>query len=126
MSLHFVYIIYPIVSVLPYIFALIYSGVMMQQLKQPGMECMGYDKEGEPVDATAKYLIMAKLCFSTSFIILVTSIILFVLNCLVQNTRAEVIYLIIKLIFDPIVSLSNLVVIPVTIFAQWSAPCHKI
>ena len=50
------------------IFYVIYSGIMMQLLKQSGLVCSGINKKGEQVDIVAKYLIMAKLCFATSII----------------------------------------------------------
>ena len=90
------------------------------------MVCTGFDKNGKEVDALAKYLIMAKLCFSTSLIIAVTNISAGLFSicskgpgvmsnlCKALNGCAGCAFF------------ANCVVIPVTIFAQYSKPCHKI
>ena len=90
------------------------------------MVCTGFDKNGEEVDALAKYLIMAKLCFSTSLIIAVTNIsagLFFICSkepglmtnlCKALNGCAGCAFC------------ANCIVIPVTIFAHYSKPCHKI
>ena len=90
------------------------------------MVCTGIDKNGKEVDALAKYLIMAKLCFSTSLIIAVTNISAGLFSicskgpgvmsnlCRALNGCAGCAFV------------ANCVVIPVTIFAEYSKPCHKI
>ena len=87
------------------------------------MVCTGFDKNGKEVDALAKYLIMAKLCFSTSLIVAVTNISAGISSiwpgkianlCKAINGCAGCAFF------------ANCVVIPVTIFAQYSKPCHKI
>ena len=90
------------------------------------MVCTGIDKNGKEVDALAKYLIMAKLCFSTSLIIAVTNISAGLFSicskgpgvmsnlCRALNGCAGCAFF------------ANCVVIPVTIFAEYSKPCHKI
>ena len=87
------------------------------------MVCTGFDKNGKEVDALAKYLIMAKLCFSTSLIVAVTNI-----SAGISSIWPGKIANLCKAIngCSGCAFFANCVVIPVTIFAQYSRPCHKI
>ena len=89
------------------------------------MECSGYNKKGELVDTLAKYLIMAKLCFSTSLIVAVTNISAGIFSII--SKEPGVMYNLCKALngFGGCAFFANCVVIPVTIFAQYSSPCHK-
>ena len=117
---------FPIIFSLPMIFYVVYSGIMMQQLKKPGIVCKGFDKNGDEVDALAKYLIMAKLCFSTSLIIAVTNISAGIFS--ICSKEPGVMTKLCKALNGcaGCAFFANCVVIPVTIFAQYSRPCHKI
>ena len=113
-------VVFPLVYSLPIIFYVIYSGIMMQQLKQPGMECSGYNKKGELVDTLAKYLIMAKLCFSTSLIVAVTNISAGIFSIISKEPGKM--FTLCKALnaCGGCAFFANCVVIPVTIFAQYS------
>ena len=89
------------------------------------MNCTGYNKKGDLVDTRAKYLIIAKLCFSTSLIMAVFSI--FGGCCIVLSefkgprTQLSIAYI----VCAGSAFFANVVMIPLTIFSEYSLPCHK-
>ena len=94
------------------------------------MNCTGYNKKGDLVDTRAKYLIIAKLCFSTSLIMAFFSIFaLCYIAASIANGPADK-GMKINLTLTYIVCAGsalfpNVVMIPLTIFSKYSLPCHK-
>ena len=94
------------------------------------MNCTGYNQKGDLVDTRAKYLIIAKLCFSTSLIMAFFSIFaLCYIAASIANGPADK-GMKINLTLTYIVCAGsalfpNVVMIPLTIFSKYSLPCHK-
>jgi len=87
------------------------------------MYCSRYDfNQYKYIDATGKYLVMAKFFFSTTLIFVVYIIILTCLLAFRGNLNST--YFIISIIFcGPLLFLCNVIVIPVTIFAYGQREC---
>ena len=128
----FAFFVFPIVYFLFMFFYCVYSGIMMVQLKQPGMVAR------RCYNTLRKYQIMAKLCFSTSLIMLVMGIITapyFVRRKLGKNSdhddcRCSSIwcpYYCTLFINIPAVCafIANFILIPLTIFEKHERHCEK-
>ena len=103
---------------------MVYSGIMTQELKKPEAYCVGINKKGIEVDTTAKWLIMAKLCFSTSLIIVVTNIGAAVASCFgPESAGVKLCKYLNSMTSCPFIA--NCFVIPFTIFAAYSKPCYE-
>ena len=87
------------------------------------MDCFGYNKKDELVDTRAKYLIIAKLCFSTSLITAVFSI--FALCYIGLTHDLKLVWIIPYILWAVVPLFANVVMIPLTIFSKYSLPCHK-
>ena len=89
------------------------------------MNCSGYNKKGDLVDTRAKYLIIAKLCFSTSLIMAVFSIFGGCCIGLSKGTGPRTQLSIAYIVCAGSAFFANVVMIPLTIFSEYSLPCHK-
>ena len=87
------------------------------------MNCTGYNKKGDLVDTRAKYLIIAKLCFSTSLITAVFSI--FALFYIGLTHDLKLLWIIPYILWTVVPLFANVVMIPLTIFSKYSLPCHN-
>ena len=87
------------------------------------MNCTGYNQKGDLVDTRAKYLIIAKLCFSTSLITAVFSI--FALCYIGLTHDLKLVWIIPYILWAVVPLFANVVMIPLTIFSKYSLPCHN-
>ena len=118
---------FPILFSAPMIFYCVYSGMMMTSLaKDDAWYCTGTNEDGSPIDLNPQYLTMARLCFSTSLILVITNIAGGVLGAL--NNEGTVAVGMQKLCgmlncCGAIAFLANCFVIPLTIFSAATDRC---
>ena len=90
------------------------------------VQCSGTNKDGITVDVTAKYLIMAKLCFSTSLILAVTNIFGGILGACNKEATQNGFQKLCGMLNScgAIAFIANCFLIPITIFSMASDSCH--
>ena len=88
--------------------------------------CVGLNNDGEAVDVTEKYAIMAKLCFSTSLILTITNIAGGVFGACNKEGTPNGMQKLCGMLncCGAIAFIANCFVIPITIFSAASADCH--